>query len=218
MRCAPRSEPRPLEAVIEEDVRRVRAVRDAVGDAVDLHVDANCSLDTFHAGRLARALEPLGVGFFEEPVKENDIPALLALRRETRLPLAAGQNEGLAWRFRDLIAARAVDIIQPNVVIGCGFTQCLRIAGIASAYNMPMANGGAWAHHNMHLHAGLAHGGLVEYHYAAAKVCEEIFGPLPEPEDGWLALPEAPGLGFAPDPARVRELAKRPTSRGRGKA
>ncbi|MCX7960418.1 MAG: mandelate racemase/muconate lactonizing enzyme family protein [Burkholderiales bacterium] len=215
---ARRDEPRPLDAVIEEDVRRVRAVRDAVGDAVDLHVDANCSLDTFHAGRLARALEPLGVSFFEEPVKENDIPALLALRRETRLPLAAGQNEGLAWRFRDLIAARAVDIIQPNVVIGGGFTQCLRIAAIASAYNMPMANGGAWAHHNMHLHAGLAHGGLVEYHYAAVKVCEAIFGPLPEPEDGWLALPETPGLGFAPDPARVRELSKRPTSRGRGKA
>lgn len=213
-----RDEPRPMDAVIAEDALRVRAVRDAVGADVDLHVDANCSLDVFHAGQLARALEEQGISFFEEPVKENDIPALLALRRATRLPLAAGQNEGLAWRFRDLMVARAVDIVQPNVVISGGFTQCQRIAGMASAFNMPMANGGAWAHHNMHLHGGLANGGLVEYHYAAVRVCEAIYGALPAPEQGLLALPEAPGLGFAPDAARVKELARRPTSHGKGKA
>jgi L-rhamnonate dehydratase len=211
-----RDEPRPLGEVIAEDARRVRAVREAT-DA-ELHVDANCSLDGYHAAALARQIEPCGISFFEEPVKENDIPALLALRRDTRIPLAAGQNEGLAWRFRDLIASRAVDIIQPNVVIGGGFTQCQRIAGLASAYNLPMANGGAWPFHNMHLHAGLANGGTVEYHYASAKVCEAIYGPLPEPRDGWLELPQAPGLGFEPKPELVRELAKRPTSHGKGKA
>jgi len=211
-----RDEPRPLDQVIAEDARRVRAVRDAT-DA-ELHVDANCSLDSFHAAALARAIEPLHIAFFEEPVKENDIPALLELKKQTRIPLAAGQNEGLAWRFRDLIASGAVDIIQPNVVIGGGYTQCQRIAGMASAFNLPMANGGAWAHHNMHLHAGLANGGLVEYHYAAVKVCEAIYGALPAPAEGWLTLPEAPGLGFAPDPARVKELAKLPTSHGKGKA
>lgn len=154
-----RDEPRPLEEVIAEDARRVRAVRDTVGKEVDLHVDANCSLDVFHAARLARSLEEFDLSFFEEPVKENDIPSLLSLRKQTRIPLAAGQNEGLAWRFRDLMAARCIDIAQPNVVIGGGFTQCLRIAGMASAFNLPIANGGAWPFHNMHLHAGLAHGG-----------------------------------------------------------
>lgn len=211
-----RDEPRPLDQVIAEDARRVRAVRDATN--AELHVDANCSLDSFHAAALARAIEPLHISFFEEPVKENDIPALLELKKQTRIPLAAGQNEGLAWRFRDLIASRAVDIIQPNAVIGGGFTQCLRIAAIASAYNLPMANGGAWPFHNMHLHAGLANGGTVEYHAASVKVCEAIFGPLPAPRDGWLELPEKPGLGFEPQPDLVRELARRPTSHGRGKA
>src|SRR5712671_445778 len=190
-----RDEPRPLDQVIAEDARRVRAVREAT-DA-ELHVDANCSFDSYHAAALARAIEPCGISFFEEPVKENDIGALLELKKQTRIPLAAGQNEGLAWRFRDLISSRAVDIIQPNVVIGGGFTQCARIAGIASAFNLPMANGGAWAHHNMHLHAGLANGGLVEYHYPAVKVCEAIHGPLPAPQDGWLTLPDQPGLGFS---------------------
>jgi L-alanine-DL-glutamate epimerase-like enolase superfamily enzyme len=211
-----RDEPRPIDKVIAEDARRVRAVRDAT-DA-DLHVDANCSLDSFHAASLARAIESCELSFFEEPVKENDIPSLLELKKQTRIPLAAGQNEGLAWRFRDLIASRAVDIIQPNVVIGGGFTQCARIAALASAYNLPMANGGAWPFHNMHFHAGLANGGMVEYHYASVKVCEAIYGALPEPKDGWLELPDTPGLGFSPDPGRVRELAKKPTSHGKGKA
>jgi L-rhamnonate dehydratase len=213
-----RAEPRPLEEVIAEDARRVRAVRDAVGMEVDLHVDANCSLDSFHAERLARSLEPMGISFFEEPLKENDIPSLLSLKQSTSIPLAGGQNEGLAWRFRDFMVSRCFDIVQPNVVIGGGYTQCQRIAGMASAFNLPMANGGAWAHHNQHLHGGLANGGLVEYHYAAVKVCEAIYGPLPAPVDGWLALPEAPGLGFAPDPSLVNELKKRPLSRGKGKA
>jgi L-alanine-DL-glutamate epimerase-like enolase superfamily enzyme len=213
-----RDEPRLIEDVIVEDARRVRAVREAVGDEIDLHVDANCSLDSFHATRLARALEAYGLSFFEEPVKDNDIASLAALKAATRIPLAAGQNEGLAWRFRDLITSRCIDIIQPNVVIGGGFTQCVRIAGLAAACNMPMANGGAWAHFNNHLHAGLAHGGLVEYHYPAVKVCEAIYGPLPAPVEGWLELPEAPGLGIAPDADRVRELAKLPLSGGKGKA
>jgi L-rhamnonate dehydratase len=213
-----RDEPRPIDEVIAEDARRVRAVRDAVGAEVDLHVDANCSLDSFHAARLARSLEEFDLSFFEEPVRENDIGSLRKLKSQTRIPLAAGQNEGLAWRFRDLISSGAVDIIQPNVVIGGGYTQCARVAALASAYNLPMANGGAWAHHNMHLHAGLANGGLVEYHVPAVKVCEAIYGPLPAPVDGWLELPEAPGLGFMPDKDRVAELAKLPTSRGKGKA
>lgn len=213
---ARRDEPRPLGEVIAEDARRVRAVRDAT-DA-DLHVDANCSLDGYHAAALARSIEECGLSFFEEPVKENDIPTLLELKKQTTIPLAAGQNEGLAWRFRDLISSRCIDIVQPNVVIGGGFTQCVRIAGIASAYNLPMANGGAWPFHNMHLHAGLANGGVIEYHYPAVKVCEAIYGPLPEPKDGWLELPRSPGLGFSPDPERVKELAKQPTSHGKGKA
>jgi L-alanine-DL-glutamate epimerase-like enolase superfamily enzyme len=213
-----RDEPRPVEGVIAEDLERVRAVREAVGEKAELHVDANCSLDPFHALQLARGMEALEISFFEEPIRDNDIPALKELKRQTRIPLAAGQNEGLAWRFRDLIVSKAVDIVQPNVVIGGGFTQCLRIAGMASACNLPIANGGAWPHHNMHLHAGLAHGGVVEYHFAAVKVCEAIYGPLPAPKDGWLDLPETPGLGFEAQKDRVKDLARQPTSRGKGKS
>jgi L-alanine-DL-glutamate epimerase-like enolase superfamily enzyme len=213
-----RDEPRPIADILAEDLRRIRAVRDAAGPDVPIFLDANCSLDPYHARWLAERVTELNIGFFEEPLMENDAAQLALLRRGVRVPLAAGQNEGLLHRFRALAEARAVDVLQPNVAIGGGFTQCVKAAGLAAAFNQPIANGGAWTHHNMHLHAGLANGGLVEYHHLAVLVTERLFGPLPRPEAGWITLPEAPGLGFSPDPAALRELAKAPTSRGKGKA
>jgi L-rhamnonate dehydratase len=213
-----RDEPRPLDALIAEDAERVRAVRDAVGAGVQIYVDANCSLDPLHALKLARMIEQYDVALFEEPITHNDVRLLADLRRQIRIPVGAGQNEGLSFRFRDLLVASAVDLLQPNVVIGGGYSQCIRIAGMAAAFNVPIANGGAWTHHNMHLHAGLASGGLVEYHYVALLVCEQIFAGLPRAREGWLELPAAPGLGFTPRAEAIRELAKRPTSRGKGKA
>ena len=213
-----RDEPRPLADVIAEDVQRIRAVRDAVGPDVQIFIDANCSLDYFHALQLAQRVQELGVTFFEEPVSGNDIGNLVKLRAKTGIPLAAGQNEGLASRFRDLLVAQAVDVVQPNACISGGFTQCLRIAGMAQAFGTMFANGGAWPHHNMHLHAGLANGTLVEYHSVAVDCCRLVFDDLPEPAQGVLALPETPGLGFRPNRERIAELARRPLSRGVGKA
>lgn len=213
-----RDEPRALADVIREDVQRIRAVREAVGPDVQIYIDANCSLDYFHALSLAQRIEDCGITFFEEPVAQNDVPNLAKLRAKTSIPLAAGQNEGQASRFRDMLAAQAVDVVQPNVCITGGYTQCQKIAGMAAAFNAGFANGGAWPHHNMHLHAGLANGGLVEYHSVAVECCKLVFDGLPEPTQGVLALPDAPGLGFAVNRERVAELAKRPGSRGAGKA
>lgn len=213
-----RDEPRPLSDVIREDERRVQAVRTAVGAEVEICIDANCSLDPYHATRLAQRLEDADLAFFEEPLTQNDVRALADLRSRTRIPLAAGQNEGLASRFVDFCQARALDILQPNVAITGGITQCLRIAGIAQAFNVAIANGGAWPFHNMHLHAGLAHGGFVEYHRSAVLLYEQIYTQLPATRDGWLELSDAPGFGIEPDWAAIRTLAKRPLSRGTGKA
>lgn len=212
-----RDEPRPLAQVIEESYQRVRRVRESVGDEIELFIDANCNLDLFHAAKLARRLEPLGISFFEEPITQNDVPGMAELRRQTSIPLACGQNEGLAFRFRDLLVNQAVDVVQPNVVITGGYTQCQKIAGMAAAFNVPYANGGAWAHHNMHIHAGLANGWLVEYHYLATECCKQIYKNLPVPKDGAMALPTGPGLGFEPDIDAVRELAKIPAAAGAGK-
>jgi L-alanine-DL-glutamate epimerase-like enolase superfamily enzyme len=212
-----RRDERSLDEVIHEDAKRVYAVRHAVGPDVGLFIDANCNLDPYHATRLAEMVKPLNIHFFEEPITQNDALQLAEMRRKTGVPLACGQNEGLAFRFRDWLMHGSVDYLQPNVVISGGYTQVMRIAGMASGFNVPIENGGAWPFHNMHLHAGLANGGLVEMHYLAIELCKIIYRGLPEAHDGWLVLPHAPGLGFEPNYDAIREIAKMPLSQGRGK-
>jgi L-alanine-DL-glutamate epimerase-like enolase superfamily enzyme len=208
---------RPVMEVIREDAARVRAVREAVGSDVELFLDANCNLDFYHALKLAEMVKPYGISFFEEPLTQNDVPGMAQLRRATGLALACGQNEGLAFRFRDLLTAQAVDYAQPNVAITGGFTQCAKIAGMAAAFNVSVANGGAWGFHNMHLQAGVANGTLVEHHYLAVELCKQIYRGLPEPADGVFVMSDKPGLGFEPDRDAIREIAKIPLSQGRSK-
>jgi L-alanine-DL-glutamate epimerase-like enolase superfamily enzyme len=208
---------RPLMEVIREDAARVAAVREAVGADVELFIDGNCNLDLYHATKLVEMIKPLQVSFFEEPLTQNDVRGMAQLRRATGVALACGQNEGLAFRFRDLLAAEAIDYAQPNVAITGGFSQCVKIAGMAAAFNISIANGGAWGFHNMHLQAGVSNGTLVEHHYLAVELCNTIYRGLPEPKDGYFTMPETPGLGFEPDRDAIREIARLPLSQGRGK-
>ena len=210
-------EQRPLMEAIREDRIRVRNVREGAGEDAELFVDANCSLDQYHAIMLANWIEEYDISFFEEPITQNNVRQMAEMRTRTRVPVAAGQTETLAYRFRDFITEGAVDVLQPNVVIGGGYTQVLKVAGMAAAFNMPIDNGGAFPFHNMHLHAGVMNGGMVEYHHVSVECCKAFFKDLPEPKDGWLDLPETPGLGFEPDMDAVKELAKVPKSMGQGK-
>ncbi len=195
-----------LGEMIREDAARVRVVRDAVGDGVEIAIDAGCRLDLYHAVELARLCEPLGVAFFEEPIMQNDVRLLAQMRRRTSIPLTAGQNEGLAYRFRDMLLHEAVDIVQPNVIITGGITQCVKIAGMAAAFNVQISNGGGCPYHNMHLQAGVSNGTVIEYQFNAVRACKAFFDDLPEPVDGWLQLPEEPGLGLHPNADAIREL------------
>jgi L-alanine-DL-glutamate epimerase-like enolase superfamily enzyme len=212
-----RRDVRQLADVIREDAARVQAVREAVGPDIELFVDANCNLDLYHATRLIEMIKPCNISFFEEPLTQNDAPQMAQLRRQTGMPLACGQNEGLMFRFRDLLLREAIDYAQPNVTISGGFTQCQKIAALAAAFNVPVANGGAWGFHNMHLQAGVANGTLVEHHYLAVELCRQIYRDLPMPADGFFTLPDTPGLGFEPDRDAIDEIAKLPLSHGAGK-
>ena len=148
----------PIAEIVARDARRVRAVREAVGPEIEIAIDAGCRLDLPNALALVRAVEEYGIAFFEEPLAQNDVRLLAELRRKTSIPLSAGQNEGLAYRFRDMLLHDAVDIVQPNVIVTGGITQCLRIAGMAAAFNVAISNGGGAPFHNRHLQAGLANG------------------------------------------------------------
>jgi L-rhamnonate dehydratase len=201
-----RRDKKPLMDLIREDAARVRAVREAAGEGIELFLDANCSLDFYHAQKLADMVKPYGISFFEEPITQNDVAQMAQLRRQCGIALACGQNEGLMFRFRDLLKAEAIDYAQPNVAISGGFTQCAKIAGLAAAFNVPVANGGAWQYHNMHLQAGVANGTLVEIHYLANEMYQRLYTGLPQPENNWLVLPQTPGLGFELNADAVKEF------------
>jgi L-alanine-DL-glutamate epimerase-like enolase superfamily enzyme len=180
------------------DAERVKAVRHAVGDEVELMIDANYLFSFNRALELCKLVEPYSITWFEEPVYQNDAALLADLRRHTSIPLAAGQNEGHRFRHRELIANHAVDIAQPNVCSVGGYTEAVKVAALAQAFNLPIANGGGWPHHNAHLQAAMANGWRVEFHFEMWGVGDKIYKEPPAPVNGWVTLPETPGLALEP--------------------
>ena len=189
----------------DEDAARVRIVRETVGPDVQLMMDANCLMSFHHALRLCKLCEPYNLTWFEEPVYRNDALLLADLRRQTTIPLATGQNEGHRWRHRDFLIHHSVDILQPNVVNVGGFTEAVKVAGMAQAFNIPIAGGGSWPLHNMHLQAGMSNGWRVEFHYWRWMLDEAIWQGGPHPVKGWVTLPDTPGLGLSPRPGIIKE-------------
>jgi L-alanine-DL-glutamate epimerase-like enolase superfamily enzyme len=198
---------RPLDDVVREDVARIRAVRAAIGEGPQLYIDGNCSFDLPSAERLVMQTKDCDIQFFEEPLTQNDVLLMAELRRRTGVRLAAGQNEALAFRFRDMLLHEAIDYAQPNVMVGGGFTQSIKIAGMAAAFNIGIECGGAGPLQNMHLHAGVSNGGHCEWHLPWMLMNKKIYPGMPEPKGGMLTVPTAPGLGFDADPAAIREYA-----------
>lgn len=184
---------------IARDTRRVAAVREAVGDDVELMIDANYKYPFNQVLELCNNIEQYDLTWFEEPVYGNDVDLLTDLRNRTRIPIAAGQNEGHRFRHRQLIANGAVDISQPNVCFVGGYTEGQKVAAVAQSYNTLIANGGAYPHHNMHLQAGMSNGWRVEFHYIVWKAGEAIYQDPPGPEGNQVTLTEDPGLGLEPD-------------------
>lgn len=190
---------------VPEDVHRVRVVREAIGDDIQLMVDANQTLDYRQALELCHKLEPYNLTWFEEPIYANDVHQMAELRRHTRIPISGGQNEGHRWRHRDLIVSGAVDICQPNVVYVGGYTEGQRVAHLAQAFSLPIANGGGWPHVNAPLHGGVANGWRVEFHYVMWMAGEAIFKSPPGPEKGFTYLTEKPGHGLEPNDDLLRD-------------
>ncbi|MFA1611233.1 mandelate racemase/muconate lactonizing enzyme family protein [Halobellus rubicundus] len=188
------------------DADRVRAVREAAGDDVELMIDANYGYSLPEALELSNRIEDQHIAWFEEPVYGNDVDLLSTLRERTRIPIAAGQNEGHAFRHRDLIEGGAVDISHPNVAFVGGFTEARRVAGIAKANNVRVANGGGWPFQNMHLQGGVSNGCRVEFHVPVWEANKRLYESLPEPEGGTVSLPERPGLGLHPDEEALESL------------
>lgn len=181
---------------VDEDAARVRAVREAIGPAARLMLDANCGMSVGEAKRLAMLVEACDIAWFEEPVFDNDIAALRELRRAVHMPIAAGQMmQSPAW-FREALTRGAVDWLHCNAAFCGGITGMLRILALAEAHGVPVAHAGGWDIANAAVMAGHAHGGMLEMHGAQRALRARLFEDMVA-EKGVMTLPERPGIGFA---------------------
>jgi L-alanine-DL-glutamate epimerase-like enolase superfamily enzyme len=135
----------------QEDLERIRAVREAVGPDVDLMVDANQSLTYPEAKRRARLLEPLDVYWLEEPLPADDLGGHARLAASTSIPIAVGESLYSPSRFREYLAAGAAGIVQVDAARIGGITPWLKTAHLAEAFNIHVA-----PHFLMELHVSLA--------------------------------------------------------------
>jgi L-alanine-DL-glutamate epimerase-like enolase superfamily enzyme len=193
-------EPRYATASLEEDVERVRLAREALGPGVGLAVDANNAWTPDVALRFMRAVEPLGIRWLEEPVPTDDITGSALVARQLDTPVAGYETETGLSGFRELIARRAVDIVQPDVIWTGGITETRKVAALAQAYGMPVIphvfSSAVSTVANMHLIASLPNAGLLEFDQNPNPLRTELFEEVIAPAaDGTVRLPERPGLG-----------------------
>lgn len=118
------------------DIARVEAVRKAIGDDIRLMVDANHCFSVPAAIRLGRELEQLNVEWFEEPISPEDLDGYVEVTRALDMAVAGGENEYTRWGFRDIVARKAMDIVQPDVCAAGGISECRKIATLAIAHGV----------------------------------------------------------------------------------
>lgn len=190
-----------------EDVRRVAAVRKAVGDDVEVYIDANNGYYAKQAITMARRFAPYNVGWFEEPVLADDIAGLAAVARAIDIPVATGEHEYTKYGFKDLIAAGGADIVQPDVGRVGGITEWLKVAHLAHAFNLPVAPH-AVAPVHLHLACCTPNLRVVEVLGVEDEVYRRWFIDYPEQKDGlWSPFPDRPGLGLELNPKAVEKYA-----------
>jgi L-alanine-DL-glutamate epimerase-like enolase superfamily enzyme len=187
------------------DVERLQAVREAVGDGVELIVDCNGKFDFTHARELLRRIESIGITCVDHPVYIRDIRMMVELRACTSIPLAAraaGENQ---WSNRDLIASGAVDIMHANVLDGSGYTECVKVAHMAEMHHLPLGTGGGWYLQNGHLIAGVRNGLWTEFHTLRERIYDVVYVNPPVAKNDRLPLPEKPGIGLEINEAAIAE-------------
>ena len=184
---------------VEEDAAEAGALREALGPEVRLCLDAQWMYDAETAIRLGRALERLGVAFFETPVAPEDLRGTARVARALAVPVAGGECERTRYQFAPWLEADALDIVQVDVG-RCGTTESRAIAGLAAAFHRPLT---------LHLGVGLfgyiaaslqlaawAPGlFMVEYQPQMVEIASGLLDAPFRAEDGEFVVPEGPGNG-----------------------
>jgi galactonate dehydratase len=208
----PNHQNKPWITVLKEAAARVEAVRKAVGDEIDIGLDPHARI--FEPGRaleMCQALEPYQPFFIEEPLRPENYDALAKLSQHTNVPLATGEMLYTRYEFRDLINLQAVDIIQPDICLTGGLWEMKKIAAMAEANYMSVAPhnpcGPVATAVNVHFAASTQNFIVLEYHADDEGARRDIVDEPMKLVDGYLELPERPGLGID---LNIEALAKYP--------
>jgi L-rhamnonate dehydratase len=194
-------------------VETTRLVRAAIGPDVDLMVDAHLRWDVPFTLAYARATEGLGLRWIEEPIPHDDRAGYARLTARLDVPIAAGEHEYTRFPFAELIEARCLGILQPDVNRVGGITESRRIVALAASHGLPVCFHQGWLHS---YHQILA--------FPACPIGEYFPPPDPTRPAGnalnWLVLSgepiasggavdvsEKPGFGWALDRAQLARLA-----------
>jgi len=215
------------------DLRVLEAVRKAVGDDMDIMVDANYGWniapdravqrwDLRTAIYMAQAMEELGVYWLEEPLHCYDYDGLAELRRQVNLRIAGGElNQGL-HEFRIYLEKGCYDVYQPDVTFAGGFFQCRQLAAMVQAHGKVVTphtwtNGIGFAA-NLQFAASLGQCPYLEFPYDPPTWTVEardflLTEPFRIDEDGCVRLPDKPGLGIELDEEKLAKYAASDPSR-----
>ncbi len=195
---------------VSDPVRRVAALREAVGDDIDLMIDLHGPpwLTPGDAARLARALEPYHLLFIEDPIAPENLDGYRRIRDAAHVPLAAGERMATVYGLRELIEHELIDVAQPDTGRAGGLTQMKKIAAMAEAHHIMMAPhsgslGPVAEYAALHLMAAIPNALFLERVEDDWEGRARTVIPHPLSQDGFLRVPDGPGLGVDIDEAFV---------------
>jgi galactonate dehydratase len=187
---------------VSDPVRKIAALREAVGDDIDLMIDLHGPpwLTPADAATLARELEPYKLLFMEDPIAPDNLDGYRRIRDASNIPLAAGERMATIFGLRQLIEQELVDVVQPDTGRAGGITQMKKIAAMAEAHHIMMAPhsgslGPVAEYAALHLLAAIPNTLFLE------RIEDDWDGrahtalPALQQQNGFLTVPTAPGLG-----------------------
>ena len=186
--------------VIRVGVSRVAAIRDAVGPDVDILIENHGHTDTVAGIQFAKAIEPYNIFFYEE-LNSPLNPAMSKVAREKiNIPIAAGERIYTRWGYVPFFEDHSVDVIQPDLGICGGITECKKICDMAHAYDITcqvhVAGTGVAGAASLHVETAIPNFCIHEHHQKALmkeyiELCEYNYQPV----NGRFHVPELPGIG-----------------------
>lgn len=177
-----------------EDLRRVAAVRKAVGDGIDIMTDVNCAWTLATSKQYGSRLHDYDVKWLEEPMKPEDVQMHAELAHSIQTPIAVGETIFTREAFRDYIVAGAVHYVQADSTKLCGIDEWLEVAALAACHNLPVVPH-TNVQHKLHVQLAAATPNCVLVENCYESLNEMWEEPI-HVTNGYYDLPQEPGVGL----------------------